>query len=50
VYYGSAALAVSAGAMSALEDNKFSPRTAATGEAVTAAVARLQQIAGRQEP
>jgi len=50
VYYGSAALAVSAGAMSALEDNKFSPRTPATGEAVTAAVARLQQIAGRQEP
>ncbi|HKV98190.1 MAG TPA: tetratricopeptide repeat protein [Vicinamibacterales bacterium] len=50
VYYGSAALAVSAGVMTPLEDNKFSPRTPATGEAVTAAVARLQQIAGRQQP
>lgn len=50
VYYGSAALAVSAGAMSPLEDNKFSPRTPATGETVTAAITRLQQIAGRQEP
>lgn len=50
VYYGFAALAVSAGAMSPTEDNRFAPRSPATGEAVIAAVTRLQQIAGRQEP
>ena len=50
VYYGFAALAVSAGAMSPTDDNRFAPRSPATGEQVIAAVTRLQQIAGRQEP
>ena len=51
VYYGSAALAVSAGAMTPVDGDRFAPTAAATGATVVAAVTRLQQIAaGRQQP
>ncbi|HUL71458.1 MAG TPA: tetratricopeptide repeat protein [Vicinamibacterales bacterium] len=50
VYYPSAALAVACGAMAPMDDNKFGPTQVATGASVVAAVARLQQIAGRQQP
>ncbi|MFI5177297.1 MAG: tetratricopeptide repeat protein [Vicinamibacterales bacterium] len=50
VYYASAALAVASGAMSAQDGDRFAPRDAATGATVVAAIARLQQIAGRQQP
>jgi tetratricopeptide (TPR) repeat protein len=50
VYYGSAALAVSAGVMGPVEGARFAPTAAATGATCIAAVTRLQQIAGRQEP
>jgi hypothetical protein len=48
VYYASAALAVSAGAMTQLDGNRFGPTTPATGAAAIAAMTRLQQIAGAQ--
>ena len=48
VYYGSAALAVAAGAMTAVDGARFAPTTPATGATVVAAVTRLQQIAGRE--
>jgi len=47
VYYAAAALAVTSGAMSPLDGDRFAPTAAATGASVVAAVARLQQIAGR---
>ncbi len=50
VYYGSAALAVSSGAMTAVDGSRFAPTTPATGAMVMAAMTRLQQIAGSQEP
>jgi tetratricopeptide (TPR) repeat protein len=48
VYYASAALAVSAGAMTQLDGNRFGPTTPTTGAAAVAAMTRLQQIAGAQ--
>ena len=50
VYYPAAALAVSAGTMSPVDGQRFSPRTPATGADVTAAVARLQQLFGQKRP
>ena len=50
VYYGSAALAVVGRRDVGARRQQVLAETPATGEAVTAAVARLQQIAGRQEP
>jgi tetratricopeptide (TPR) repeat protein len=50
LYYASAALAVASGAMSPAEGDRFAPTALATGASVVAAIARLQQIAGRQQP
>jgi tetratricopeptide (TPR) repeat protein len=47
VYYPAAALAVSAGAMTAQEGDRFATTRPATGADVLAAVARIEQIAGR---
>jgi tetratricopeptide (TPR) repeat protein len=48
VYYGSAALAVAAGAMTPLDGNRFAPTTPVTGAAAVAAITRLQQLVGRR--
>jgi hypothetical protein len=47
VYYPAAALAVSAGAMTAQEGDRFATTRPATGADVLAAIARIEQIAGR---
>ena len=47
VYYPAAALAVSAGAMHAQDGDRFATTRPATGADVLAAIARLEQIAGR---
>jgi tetratricopeptide (TPR) repeat protein len=47
VFYTAAALAVSSGAMTSLPGDRFEPTRAATGPEVMAAIARIEQIAGR---
>lgn len=47
VFYNAAALAVSSGAMTALSGDRFEPTRPATGPEVMAAIARIEQLAGR---